>query len=526
MSKFFSIILGPLLLSGPLLDASSHQSDQPTNILFIAIDDLKTIGSVFAEDPGNFLQKVYPDKELRTEVARRMTPNIQRLADQGITFMNAYCAAPACNPSRAALMTGIRPHSTGFTTNAGAVFFRDYEYQGIKPLADAITIPEYLKANGWYTASTGKIFHSSSSYKNSDGSRSWSVWTDVTGGAGPKTDSVWRTKALAWGIEGNDASTYRELNDYRKADFMARLLETGRATDHDTSFKLTDGQPFFLALGIFRPHLPFYATEDLVSLFPTEEMSVTRELLEEFTADGDDVPEYAFKFSGMQRDSSGAPTIGSDRFVDVLNHGLSIDPNDGDLQGWKDMLSYYFASCAIADRAVGRILDGLENSRYKDNTMVVLWSDHGYHLGEKLHVTKFALWDDAAQVNFFIKDPRNPQNAGKRSYRPVSLIDIYPTLMNLAKLDLPSDRITGHDLTSLLKDPYAARAAPAHTTYKNVANNMIRTERFKFIQYEDESRELYDLPADPDEYHNLAGKPETDAIEADMANLHNSALRR
>ena len=297
---------------------------------------------------------------------------------------------------------------------------------------------------------------------------------------------------------------------------MARVLETGEATHGKDTFKVDQETPFFLALGIFRPHLPFYATQDLIDLFPVEEMSITRELLEEFTADGDDVPEIAFSMSGLSRDDNGDAVMGSDRFTRILSHGLSVDPNDGDLKGWKDLLMHYFASCAIADRAVGRVLDGLEHSPYKDNTMIILWSDHGYHLGEKLHITKFALWDDAAQVNFFISDPRHPQSAGKRSYSPVTLVDIYPTVMKLAGLDLPSDRITGHDLTPLLQNPGHSRNVPAHTTHSNVSTNMIRTEQYKLIQYADHSRELYDMIADPEEFKNLAGKNRHSNMESAM----------
>lgn len=524
MKRSSLLLVGSLLLPLYAVNAKSHASEQPPNILFIAIDDLKPIGSVFAEDPGNFLQRVYPDKQLRTEVAHRMTPNIQRLANSGVSFMDAYCAAPACNPSRAALMTGIRPHTTGFTTNARGVFFREFEYEGIRPLADAKTIPEYLKANGWYTASTGKIFHTGSSYEKSDGARSWTHWTNVGGNAGPKTPSPWKTDGLDWGQEGDSNSGYHQLNDYRKADFMARVLENGQATDQGTTFKISEDQPFFLALGIFRPHLPFYATKDLLDLFPAEEMNITRELLEEFTQDADDLPEIAFNFSGMARNESGDPIIGNDRFTRVLSHGLTLDSNDGDLKGWKDMLTHYFASCAIADRAVGRVLDGLENSPYRDNTMVILWSDHGYHLGEKLHATKFALWDDAAQVNFFIKDPRHPQNAGKKCYEPVGLIDIYPTIMKLAGLDLPSDRISGHDLTPLLVDPNTTRPSPAQSTYQDIANNMIRTQQHKLIIYENGSRELYDLDADPEEFKNLAGKEPHRTIEAKMKKIHDTTI--
>ena len=233
--RFCAVVITSTLV---VVGATGACAEDRANILFIAIDDLKPIGSVFAEDPGNFLQRVYPDKKLRTEVANRMTPNIQRLADAGISFMDAYCASPACNPSRAALMTGIRPHKTGLTTNASAVFFRDFEYNGIRPLADAQTIPEYLKANGWYTATTGKIFHSGRNYDMSDGARSWTHWTNVGGSAGDYIPSKWRVDGLDWGQEGDESATYDQLNDYQKADFMARVLENGQATDQGVTFKV------------------------------------------------------------------------------------------------------------------------------------------------------------------------------------------------------------------------------------------------------------------------------------------------
>ena len=506
------------------LTAAHHESKAHYNVLFIAIDDLKPIGSVFAEDPGNFLQYVYPDKQLRTEIANRMTPNIQRLADQGVTFMNAYCASPACNSSRAALMTGIRPHKSGLTDNSGHVFFREHEYEGHRPLENALTIPENLRHNGWYAASTGKIFHNQFDYKAADNPRSWNDWVNVSGDAGERIASKWQIERLLWGQEGDDEASYTLLDDYRKADFMARVLETGQATFDNVTFKVSQQTPFFLALGIYRPHLPFYATKDLLDLFPKEEMTITYELLEFFKSDSDDLPEFAFKMSGMARDENGIPVLGEDRFVSMLQHGLTIDPDEGDLKGWRNMLTHYFASCAIADRAVGRVLDGLENSPYKDNTMIILWSDHGYSLGEKLHVTKFALWDDAAQVNFFVKDPRNPQSAGKKCYRPVSLMDIYPTVMNLAGLDLPSKRITGHDLTPLLKNPKATRRAPAHSTYADVNNNLVRQERYKLIRYQDGSQELYDIPSDPEEFENLADSKKHRRTKSRMEKIFQTAI--
>lgn len=507
-----------------LAHGSHHKGDRHLNVLMIAIDDLKPIGSVFAEEPGSFLKYVYPDKKLRTEVANRMTPNIQRLADQGITFMNAYCASPACNPSRAALMTGIRPHKSGLITNAGGIFFRDYMYAGVRYLENAQTMPQYLRKHGWYTASTGKIFHRWSDYHHSDNPLSWTDWVNVTSNAGERVTSKWESQGLAWGQEGDDNAKYTLLDDYAKADFMARTLETGSATYDGVTFKVSEDQPFFLALGIYRPHLPFYATKDLLDLFPVEEMNVTYDMLEMFKNDGDDVPEFAFKWSGMERDERGDPILGSDRFTTMLKHGLSIDRNEGDLKGWKNMLMHYFASCAIADRSVGRILDGLENSPYADNTLVILWSDHGYALGEKLHVTKFALWDPANQVNFFIKDPRNPQSAGKRSFRPVSLIDIYPTVMSMAGLQLPDPRITGHDLNPLLENPNAPWSVPAQSTYGDVSNNMIRTEEHKLIQYVDGTREVYEMIKDPEEFDNVAGKRSVAKAETQLNELLEIAI--
>lgn len=500
---------------------------EPANVLFIAIDDLKTIGTLYAEEPGSFLKHVYPDPELRTQVAQRMTPNIQRLADRGVRFMDAYCAAPACNPSRAALMTGVRPHMSGLTTNAGGIFFREYEYGGKRTLADAVTLPELLQKHGWYTAATGKIFHTSTSFAKSDGHRSWTDWTNVSSNAGKKQRGKFSPKSLDWGQEGNDQATYHALSDYAKADFIANVLAHGKATDGDKTFDITGDRPFFLACGIFRPHLPFYATRDLLDLFPTDEMLITRELLQKFTDDAGDLPEQAYKWCGLQVDANGHPQIGKDRFVDILKHGLKQQPSDGDLMGWKRMLQHYFASCAIADRCVGRLLDGLDEGKRADDTMIILWSDHGYHLGEKLHETKFTLWDDGANVNFIVVDPRFKASAGKRCDRPVTLTDIYPTVAAMANVELPDPRITGSDLSPLLEDPARSWAPPAQSTYQQVTNNMVRTDRYKLIRYanDNEAIELYDMQADPEEFHNLANSADHQSTKVKLIELLDAATK-
>lgn len=514
-----------ITITAPLALPASAQESQ--NVLFIAIDDLKAIGSLYSEEESDFLQHIYPDDDLRREVVARMTPNLQRLADQSVTFMNAYTASPACNPSRAALMTGIRPHRTGLVANEKGIFFRKWEYQGEKPLADATSLPGLLKANGWYTASTGKIYHNPRVYEMQDGSRSWKDWTHITEGVGNYVQSRWSSPGLNWGSLGGPTSTVKEHNDFLAADFIASVLENGKATHGEATFEIPKNKPFFLACGIFKPHLPFNTTQDMLDLFPVEEMTVTRELLEYFIDDVIDIPPQGLSYTGGDIDDDGDPVLGNDRFVRMLEHGHSIDPEDGDLKGWKDMLKHYFACVATADRSVGRLLDGLENSPYADNTMVILWSDHGYHLGEKLHVTKFTFWEDAARVYFIIKEPRNPQSAGQRCYQPVSLMDIYPTVARMAGLGLPDERITGRDLYPLLKDPNTERVAPVLTTFRTPDSHMIRDHRFKLIRYEndDSQVELYDILYDAEEYYNLAEVPGYQHVLDRVKSLMETAIR-
>jgi len=502
-------------------------AQEQQNVLFIAIDDLKTIGSIYSEEGSDFLRHIYPDDSLRRQVVTRMTPNLQRLADQSVTFMNAYTASPACNPSRAALMTGIRPHRTGLVQNEGGLFFRTWEYGGKRPLAEATTIPEQLKANGWYAAETGKIFHGQGDLDRADGYRSWSDWTHVNEGAGDITISTYSPASLKWGIRGDLTTTVDKQNDNQAADFIARLLENGQVINDTTTFEIPPDKPFFLACGIFKPHLPFATTQDMLNLFPVEEMTLTRELLQYFIDDASDLPPVGLRYSGCTIDgASGDPVLNKDRFIDVLEHGLTIDTVDGDMDGWKDMLMHYFACVATADRAVGRLLDGLENSLYANNTMVILWSDHGYHLGEKIHVSKFTLWDDGSRVYFIIKDPRNPQSAGKHCFQPVSLMDIYPTVVQMAGLEIPDERITGRNLFPLLEDPDHDWAAPAHTTFRTPDSHLIRDDRFKLIRYEGNNSEveLYDMQTDGEEYFNLAGDPGYEQVLTKMKRLMEVAI--
>jgi len=507
-------------------DIYAYVKDQmPPNILFIAIDDLKRIGGYFSEDPGNFIPRVYPDPAIRAQVVANLTPNIDQLASGGVAFMRAYCASPACNASRAALMTGYRSHKTGLVDNGGAVFFRDWTFGGTQPMANATTLPKHLENNGYYTAGTGKIYHGYD-FSGNDGHNTWTDFVVIDGSVGTAVLSPYSPNSfIEWGQEGPDTANFTQMQDYLRADFMATLIETGTSG----SISLPAEKPFFIACGIQKPHLPYYATKDLADLFPVSQMTgVTRALYNEFLDDCDDLPATGLIESGATL-SNGDPIldqVDQDKFIKILNKGLEIDPVDGDLDGWKSMLQYYFACAALADRSVGRLLEGLENSPYANNTIVILWSDHGYHLGEKMHLTKFALWEDSAGVHFIVRDPKYVQSAGIKCQRPVNLVDIYPTLC--ARLGFPTSdpNITGHDLSPLLADPMSPWNIPSLCSDESVSNNMIAMDRFKLIRYQGNASdaELYDHDADPDEYHNLIGDPAYTNEQAEMLNLLDIAL--
>ncbi len=435
-------------------------------------------------------------------------------------------------------MTGIRPHVTGLVAISGDAFFRDWEFEGERPMKDAVTMPELLKNKGWYTAGTGKIFHSEN-FDSHDGNRSWHHWTYVRGRPqGPivlsdlsPQDFETEARRVRWGQHGYDDETYHLMNDYQKADFIGQVLEEGEATHRGTTYKIPDDDnPFFISLGIFRPHLPFFATKDLIDLFPVEEMTVTHELLDFFIQDGADMSRGGLGFSGIQLGEDGEREMGRSNFNGVLRNALEVDPEDGDLRAWREMLAHYFASTAVADRAVGRILDALEASPYSDNTMVILWSDHGFHLGEKLHLGKFTLWNQAARAPFMIMDPRFPESAGMTCYTPVSLMDIYPTVAAMAGYELPDHRITGTDLAPLLRDPTLGRDEPVLVTYgrPHAFDHTVRMGRYKLAYYtrtvQEPQVELYDLAKDPQEFRNLAVLPEYADIKEMMIDVLHEAL--
>lgn len=436
MYRFYIFLL---ILTGILFSCKPKEPEKP-NVLFICIDDLN--------DWTGFLGG-HPDTK---------TPNLDKLATNSVVFSSSFCAAPACNPSRAALMTGIHPSSSGVYTN-----YQDWHNSEV--LNSIQTIPQYFRQYGYSVKGSGKTFHDR--FPDPD---SWDeYWPSLTkqrpDDPMPENrplNGFPKTGHFDWGPVD---SPKESMGDWQVADWVINQLES----DHE--------KPFFLACGFYRPHLPWCVPQEYFNRFPLDEISLP--VVKE--DDIDDIPE------------AGKEMI---RFRD---HKNVTEHNQ-----WKNAVQGYLACINFVDECVGRVIDALENSKYADNTIIVLWSDHGWNLGEKQHWRKFALWENTTQTVFLVKAPGISAN-GKVCKKPVNLIDIYPTLVDLCNLQ-QNKQNEGKSLVALIKSPDQQYELPSLTTHgKN--NHALRTEDWRYIQYADGSEELYDEKADPEEWNNLAGDP-------------------
>jgi choline-sulfatase len=413
------------------------------NVLLIAIDDLNHWVGYLGRNP------------------QTRTPNIDRLAKSGVAFTNAYCTAPACNPSRASLMSGMRPSTTGCYVNG----------QNWRPGIDQDKLlnTQFFKA-GYHVYGAGKIYHGAADRGGK--------WTDYF--AGDKDTAKRHPDAKDDGVGGLRfyplAGTDEDMPDYRVVSYGLKKL------------KEKSDQPFFLAIGLVKPHLPFAVPKKWFDMFPLESI----ELPPHHDDDLDDVPPAGVKMAGPKGDHAR-----------ILKSGR-----------WKEAVQAYLASIAFCDSQVGRLLDGLEASPYRDNTIVVLWSDHGWSLGEKSHWRKFALWEEPTRTVFVWQVPGVTKPGGTCG-RTVDYTCIYPTLCELCGLKSPG-HLEGHSIVPLLNDPQAAWQYPAITTH-GFKNHTVRTEDWRYIHYAIGDEELYDEAADPLEYKNLAQKSKYAARKAELA---------
>ncbi len=456
------VILGTLFLfsCGNKKAEKPAEKTTPPNVLFIAIDDLNNWLGCMNGHPNT------------------KTPNIDKLASQGVLFTNAHCQAPLCGPSRASLMTGLRPSTTGIYGMIDDERIRDDN----EATQNVIYLPEYFKQNGYHTMGIGKLFHSHApkGVFDESGGR-------VKGfGPLPEERFVWDGHGTAekgkYGRTSTDWGAFPEADslmpDHQSANWAIERLNR----DYD--------KPFFLGVGMLRPHVPLYVPQKWFDMHPLEGLEMTP-----YKADDlDDVPAIAHLINDLPMMPQ------TDWAIETGN--------------WAKIIQAYLACVSFVDYEVGRVLDALANSKYADNTVIVLWSDHGYRLGEKGTFAKHALWEEATNAPLLFAAPNLPK--GKVMNLPAEMLSIYPTLLDLC--GLPAyERNEGVNLA-----PYMQGKEPegnyALCTF-GMNNHGVRTADYRYIRYEDGGEELYDHNTDPNEWDNIAKNPAYLPIKADLKTL-------
>jgi len=421
------------------------QQKKPYNVLFIAVDDLNDWVGAYGKHAGV------------------RTPNIDRLAKQGMLFTRAYCSAPSCNPSRASMLTGVRPSTSG-------VYFNNQPWRPAMP--NAVTLPQYFTQNGYNVLGTGKIFHEVYNDK-----ASWPEYYPVPPSLKP-SNATNKPKGVAgtpleWGP--------LNVSDSLMADF--KIAERG--IDY---LKQDHNKPFFLAVGIIKPHLSWYVPQKYFDMYPLAD--VKRPMV-------------------IPNDLSDVPAAGVVMAKREGDHRYIIKNNL-----WEKAVQAYIASISFADAQIGRLLNALDNSKYKENTIVVLFGDHGWNLGEKEHWRKFALWEETTHVPFIISAPGivKPNSVCDRT---VNLMDIYPTLIDMCGFPVAKG-IEAVSVFPLLQNPNLTWNHPSVTTWGQ-NNHSVRTERWRYTRYSDGGEELYDHNNDPHEWKNLASNPKLADIKKQLA---------
>ncbi|NJB35077.1 sulfatase [Croceivirga sp. JEA036] len=435
----------------PSLDKAISEEPSKPNILFISVDDLNNmIGPI-----DNF--------------SNIKTPNFDRLAKMGVTFTNAHVQAPLCGPSRASIMTGLRPSNTGIY---GMVPDNDIRRPGNEVTEDITFLPEYFGNNGYHTMGIGKLFHNhapDSMFHESGGRvpgfgpvpEKRFVWD----GFGKGTKGVHGRTSTDWGAFPEQDSL---MPDHASANWAIERLQR----DYD--------KPFFLGLGFLRVHVPLYVPQKWFDLYPLEAIETPP-----YRADDlNDIPDVGLQINDL-------PMMPTTQWAKETGN-------------WKKIVQAYLACISYVDNELGRVLDALESSNYADNTIIVLWSDHGYRLGEKETFAKHGLWETATKAPLIFAAPNLPN--GKKIDTPVEMLSIYPTLLELSGLPAYG-RNEGKSLVSMMTKDEGVDDSYALTTY-GMNNHAVRTNQFRYIQYEDGTEELYDHYSDPNEWTNIAANKE------------------
>ncbi len=459
MTRFLALLL-------PLFGlASTSLADPPPNVLFLAVDDMNDwIGSLESTPQAH-------------------TPNLDKLAARGVNFTNAHTAGVFCAPSRAAIFSGQFASTTGCYSTA--------HYFVHKPDIEALQM-SFAKA-GYTTLGAGKLFH------HPEGAIDQRGWTEFFLRKQAQRENGWPLNS--WGADTPfpnpfPASVYNAGQEVTGGLFLEwaalpnekeeEMADTIRINWTVEQLQKEHRNPFFLACGIYAPHFPLYCPQKYFDLYNPEEI----ELPPLKTDDLDDLPP---KIQKAKRARS------------------RIHQKLESLDAVQDAMHGYLACISYADAMMGRVLDALEASPYADNTIVVFWSDHGYHLGEKGNWGKHTLWERTSNVPFIWAGPGVAK--GAKTDVTVSLIDMYPTLVEMCGLPEPQQPLEGQSIAATLHDPAQAEDRNVFLPHMNPGEYAVINRDWRYISYGEDGEELYDLRSDPNEWNNLASSPEHDPVK-------------
>ena len=453
-----------VLCASLLLVTSRAAAESSPNVLFLAVDDMNDwIGCLAGTSPG--------------EGPRAITPNLDKLAARGMLFTNAHTAGVFCAPSRSAIFSGQFASTTGCYTTAS--------YFVNRPQIESLQT-SFSKA-GYTTLGAGKLYHHPVGAIDQRGwtefflrtkeqrENGWALdsWSEGTPFPNPFPASVYNQGQQ---ITGGMFLEWAGLPDEREAE-MADTMRVDWAVEQ---LRRKHDKPFFLACGIYAPHYPHYCPQKYFDLYDPEEIELPKYKVDDLI----DLPEKVAKSKANR---------------------LKIRRRLDDLNALDDAIHGYLACISYADAMMGRVLDALEASPYADNTIVVLWSDHGYHLGEK-NWGKHTLWERTSNVPFIWAGPGVTQ--GAKTGVTVSLIDMYPTLVEMCGLPKPRQRLEGESIAPTLKNPGIAKDRNVFLPYMEPGEFAVINREWRYIRYGDDGEELYDVQADPHEWNNLATLPE------------------
>lgn len=441
-----SLIAGAASLSTALLPKLKTNAESNYNVLFITVDDLRPLLGCYRHSVMH-------------------TPNIDKLAERGTLFNRAYCQFPVCNPSRASVLTGLRPSSTGVLHNSD-----DF----LETVPDAVTLPHHFKIHGYHTRSVGKVAHGSPAWNDE---HSWSV-------------PIWRERFLS--IEKGTSPSWKAL------DVSDDELQDGRIarTSVDVLAEIKDRR-FFLAVGFNKPHLPFYAPRRYFDLYTSDSFTLPTD-----SSLPSGSPEVAGNLKAIHayEDITTAPPLSNEKTLE-LTHA-------------------YAANVSFIDAQVGRILDQMDVLGLTENTIIVFWGDHGFHLGEHGMWRKNTLFEDAIRSPLIISIPGQKHNNVSNDSL-VELVDIYPTLCDLCQIPIPLE-VEGQSMVPLIDEPTHPWKTAAFTQLRRRIGNSsyidghsIRTTQYRYTEWGKNGErgiELYDYYSDPDETVNIADYPENEKL--------------